>query len=115
MPDAPWLHGQSCQFARHGKISGQTWNHSVHCPLLPGHGNLPHKLYKVSRKAWMAEAEEALEKIRSLADQVFVMGHSMGAVLGAYLASKNNDIRGIVLIAPLYDVPDPTHQISLSC
>ena len=86
---------------------------TVHCPLLPGHGNLPHKLYKVSRKAWMAEAEEALDKIRNLADQIFVMGHSMGAVLSAYLASKNNDIRGMVLIAPLYDVPDPRIKLAL--
>lgn len=86
---------------------------TVHCPLLPGHGNLPQKLYKVSRRDWIAEAEEALDKLRQLTDQIFVMGHSMGAVLSAYLASKNDDIRGMVLIAPLYDVPDPRIKLAV--
>ncbi len=85
---------------------------TVHCPLLPGHGNLPQKLHNVSRHDWIAEAEEALQKLRNFTDQIFIIGHSMGAVLSAYLVSKNNDIRGMVLLAPLYDVPDPRIKLS---
>lgn len=85
---------------------------TVHCPLLPGHGNLPQMLYKVSRHDWMAEAEEALQKLRQLTDQIFIMGHSMGAILGAYLVNKNNDIRGLIMLAPLYDVPDPRIKLA---
>lgn len=79
---------------------------TMHCPLLPGHGHYPDKLYKVSHKAWLAEAEEGLENLRQLCDEVFIMGHSMGTVLGACLASKYDDIRGMVMLTPLYDIPD---------
>lgn len=79
---------------------------SVHCPLLPGHGHLPYRIHGVSRHAWLREAEEALATVRQFADQIFLMGHSMGAVLCAYLADKNPDLRGLVMLAPLYDVPD---------
>ena len=86
---------------------------TVHCPLLPGHGNLPQKLYNISRRDWIAEAEEALQKLRDFTDQIFIIGHSMGAVLAAYLVSKNNDIRGMIMLAPLYDVPDPRIKLAV--
>lgn len=84
----------------------------VHCPLLPGHGNLPEKIVNVTRHDWIAEVEEALARLRELADQIFVMGHSMGAVLGAYLIDKHPDIRGMIMLAPLYDVPDTRIKFS---
>ena len=39
-------------------------------------------------------------------DQVFIVGHSMGAVLGAHLADKFPNVCGLVLLAPLYEIPD---------
>lgn len=79
---------------------------TVHCPLLPGHGNLPYRIDGYTRHDWMAEAEEGLAFVRQHCDQVFLIGHSMGAVLSAQLATQNRDICGLVLLAPLYDVPD---------
>lgn len=79
---------------------------SVHCPLLPGHGNLPEMIVNVTTHDWIAEAEEALAHLRTMADQIFILGHSMGAVLGAYLIEKNPDLQGMVMLAPLYNVPD---------
>lgn len=81
---------------------------TVHCPLLPGHGNLPNKLYKVPRQAWLDEAEQAFDFIRKHCDEIFLMGHSMGTVIDAYLVSRHRDadIRGLILLAPAYDVPD---------
>ncbi|HEX6383937.1 MAG TPA: alpha/beta fold hydrolase [Anaerolineae bacterium] len=79
---------------------------TVHCPLLPGHGHYPDKLYKVSHREWLAEAEEALVTVREHCDQIFVIGHSMGTVLAAKLITTYKDIRGLVMITPLYDVPD---------
>jgi esterase/lipase len=78
---------------------------TMHCPLLPGHGQLLDKMYKTSSGDWLAEAEEGLETIRAECDEIFLMGHSMGSVLSAHLAARNEDIRGMILIAPLYDVP----------
>jgi carboxylesterase len=79
---------------------------TMHCPLLPGHGQWPDKFYNVSHKRWLAEAEEGLARIRELADEVFIIGHSMGTVLGAHLIDKFNDIRGMVMLTPLYAIPD---------
>lgn len=79
---------------------------TVHCPLLPGHGELPDKMYGISRHAWFAEAEEALAQLREWADEIFIMSHSMGTVLAAHLASHHADIKGLVMLAPLYQVPN---------
>lgn len=79
---------------------------TVHCPLLPGHGYYPDKLHKVSRQQWIDESEEGLEAIREMCDELFVMGHSMGAILGADLCLQHPDIHGIIMLTPVYDVPD---------
>ncbi|MFZ0547472.1 MAG: alpha/beta fold hydrolase [Candidatus Promineifilaceae bacterium] len=78
---------------------------SMRCPLLPGHGELPNKLYQVPYQRWIDEAEEGLAILRQRCDEIFLMGHSMGTVLSAYLIKKYPDIRGIIMLAPLYDVP----------
>jgi carboxylesterase len=79
---------------------------TMHCPLLPGHGYWPNKLHKVSHQSWLAEAEEGLTRIRELADKVFIIGHSMGTVMGAHLINKFQDIRGMAMLTPLYAIPD---------
>jgi carboxylesterase len=79
---------------------------SAHCPLLPGHGELPDKLYRVQRQEWLEEAAEGLATLRRDADDIFIVAHSMGAVLGAHLASQHPDIRGLAMLAPLWKVPN---------
>jgi len=80
---------------------------SIYCPLLPGHGNLPYQIHGYGKKDWLAEAEEAFLSLQKEYDQIFIIGHSMGAVSAAYLADKyQNDVCGLILMAPLYDVPD---------
>lgn len=79
---------------------------TVHCPLLPGHGNLPYHIHGYSRQHWLAEAEEAWAYLHGYCQQIFLMGHSMGAVLAAHLAQQTKAAYGLVLMAPLYDVPD---------
>ena len=84
---------------------------TVHCPLLPGHGELPEKLYGMRQEDWIAEAEEAFATLRGWCDELFIMGHSMGTVLGAHLAHGNPDVRGLIMLAPLYK--PPSRAISL--
>ncbi|VAW41865.1 hypothetical protein MNBD_CHLOROFLEXI01-3260 [hydrothermal vent metagenome] len=79
---------------------------TVHCPLLPGHGHYPDKLHKTSRQAWLDAAQEAFETAQNLSDELFLMGHSMGAVLAANLCWQNPEVCGLIMLAPLYDVPD---------
>lgn len=79
---------------------------TVHCPLLPGHGNLPFEIHGHNKEEWIAEVVEAYGYLSQYCDQIFLIGHSMGAVLSAYLADQHPDICGLVLLAPLYNVPD---------
>ena len=79
---------------------------TVHCPLLPGHGHHPDKLHKIPRQAWLDEAQEAFATAQSLCDELFLMGHSMGAVLAADLCLQNPEVRGLIMLTPIYDVPD---------
>lgn len=79
----------------------------VHCPLLPGHGHYPSKLRGVSCRAWLDEAEEAYRFAKSACDDLFIIAHSMGNILGAHVALRFGGVRGIAMLAPVYDVPDP--------
>ncbi len=54
----------------------------------------------------MAESDEAFAYLSQHCDQIFIIGHSMGAPLSAYLADKYPDVCGLILLAPLYKVPD---------
>ena len=85
---------------------------TAHCPLLPGHGNLPYRIHGTHRQEWLAEVEEAYKHLRQQKEQVFIVGHSMGAVLGAYLANKYADVCGLILLAPLYEIPDRRLKIA---
>lgn len=78
---------------------------TVHCPLLPGHGELPEKMAGVRYQEWIAEAREGFETIQSWCDELFIMSHSMGTVLAADLARQNPDVRGLIMLAPLYKPP----------
>jgi carboxylesterase len=81
---------------------------TIHCPLLPGHGHWPDKFHKIPYKLWLAEAEEGLANLQPMVDEIFIMGHSMGVALTAHLLAQNPEkVKGIVMIAPIYDVPDP--------
>lgn len=79
----------------------------VYCPLLPGHGHYPDKLATAGKKEWLAEAEEAYHTARANCDDLFIAAHSMGNVLAAHVALKFGDVRGIAMLAPVTDVPDP--------
>lgn len=79
---------------------------TVHCPLLPGHGELPNKLYGVPHQAWIDEAKEGFAFLSGHCEEVFLMGHSMGTVLCALMASHHAEVKGMVMLAPAYDIPD---------
>jgi carboxylesterase len=84
----------------------------VHCPLLPGHGHYPDKLRLGNQAVWLAEAEAAYQFIRPRAETLFLIGHSMGNVLGASIALRHGDAAGMVMLAPVYHMPDRRLQVT---
>ncbi len=78
---------------------------TVHCPLLPGHGALPENMRGVRYQQWIAEAEEAFATLAGCCDETFIMSHSMGTVLAAHLARQQPEVKGLILLAPLYKPP----------
>lgn len=71
----------------------------ISVPLLAGHGALsPEALRGVKWEQWMADAEKALQQLSLEADQIIVIGHSMGALLSLHLAVRyQNRIDSLVL------------------
>jgi carboxylesterase len=74
----------------------------VSLPLLTGHGAAsPEALRGVRWEAWMADAEQALQKLSFESERIIVVGHSMGALLALNLAAKyHHKIDSLVLAAP---------------
>lgn len=78
----------------------------VHCPLLPGHGSYPGELRRATGASWLAEAEEGYHLVRQNCDELYLIGHSMGNILGAHIAVKYGDAQGIAMLAPVFCPPD---------
>ena len=58
-------------------------------PLLAGHGaSSPEALRGMKWEQWMADAEDALLKLSLEAEQIIVIGHSMGALISLNLAVR---------------------------
>lgn len=72
------------------------WHVAV--PTLPGHGS-ELALENVTHKNWLAAAENYLKQLKEKADTIYLIGFSMGGMIAAYLASKHN-IDKLVLLAP---------------
>lgn len=68
---------------------------------LPGHEKLIVK--DVNHTDWIKAAEEQIELlINNNYKTIYVIGHSMGGVLAAHLASKYKQVKKLVLAAPAF-------------
>lgn len=76
-------------------------NYDVYSFTLPGHDGDTSK--KITYESWVNRAEEMVEfLILNGYDNIYVVGHSMGGVIAAYLASKYYEIKKVVLVAPAF-------------
>ena len=70
--------------------------------LLPGHDTTPDAWSRTSFKDWKGHAEAEFLRLQQGADDVFVMGLSMGGSLALHLAQRF-DLAGVVAIsAPVW-------------
>lgn len=74
----------------------------VHTFVLPGHSE--KKVDRVSYTEWLEKSEEELLYLMNKSDNVYLVAHSMGAVIATYLAAKHKGIKKLVLISPAFEV-----------
>jgi carboxylesterase len=74
---------------------------TVSLPRLPGHGTTWQEMNRTRWEDWYAEVDRAFGELRASADDIFLMGLSMGACLALRLAELHSDaVRGLVLVNP---------------
>ncbi|MFP3906274.1 MAG: alpha/beta hydrolase [Acidimicrobiales bacterium] len=78
---------------------------SVEMPLLPGHGTSLDEMLDTAWDDWSSAAEAAFVDLAGRCERVVVAGLSMGGTLTLWLASRHDDIAGIVLINPACPPP----------
>jgi carboxylesterase len=75
--------------------------YAVEVPRLPGHGTRWQDLNRVSWTDWYAEAEGALDRLRTTTEAVVVGALSMGGSVALRLAEERGpDVAGLVLVNP---------------
>src|SRR5580700_1653579 len=74
---------------------------TVSVPRLPGHGTTWQDMAHTRWEDWYAEVDRAYEELRGQADEIFLMGLSMGGCLALRMAElRGNGVAGLVLVNP---------------
>src|SRR4051794_16596864 len=71
---------------------------------LAGHGTEPEELSALTWRDWLQSANEGLDRLRKHANQVVVVGFSMGGLLGLHLCDQRaEDVAALITISsPIY-------------
>lgn len=83
--------------------------YSIETPLLPGFGTKPEDLLNIKIQDWIDFVQEEVSLLTSKYEKLFLFGHSMGSVLAAIMAERN-DLTGLMLssaplkLRPLYQI-----------
>lgn len=72
--------------------------YTVYVQRLAGHGVQPEAMRRVRMEDWLAQTEDAYAMLAANYQQVYAIGHSMGGLLSAILAS-HKPLRGLVMVA----------------
>ena len=76
--------------------------YNVVCPSLKGHTGIRRDLAGVTYSQWINSAEEDLIKLKERSEKVFIVGFSMGGLIGINLCERY-DIDGLVTLnTPIY-------------
>ncbi len=86
---------------------------TVEAPLLPGHGTALADLVSLGWGDWSAAAEDAYAELAARCARVAVVGLSMGGGLACWLATRHQEICGIVLVNPLVAPPADDFRAAL--
>lgn len=74
----------------------------VYSFTLPGHSS--NLSSGVTCDDWIKSADDHIEMLKKIGyKKIYVIGHSMGGVLAAYLATKHEEVKKLVLAAPAFE------------
>jgi pimeloyl-ACP methyl ester carboxylesterase len=71
---------------------------------VPGHGRTADAMAEATLESWTGEGESALAIGRLLGERVVLMGTSTGGTLATWLAARNPDVAGTILVSPNFAV-----------
>ena len=83
--------------------------YTVLAPRLKGHGTDYYDLESCKNEDWFHSLEEGYNKLKDRCAKVFVIGQSMGGTLSLWLANKNPEISGVILINAALSIPTLEH------
>ena len=89
---------------------GEDLNHlgySICGMRLAGHATRPEDMIRTRYRDWLLSVEDGCNLLRSCADQIFLLGLSMGGVL-CLTAATQLEIRGVVAMSTFYNLPTRT-------
>lgn len=69
---------------------------------LAGHGTTPETMDRTGWRDWAASAEAGLRQLRQQCQRVFLVGFSMGGLLGLHLAVRHHMAGLVVIASPTY-------------
>ena len=69
---------------------------------LAGHGTSEQDLMRTTREDWLNSALDGYEILRGLCEKIFVVGHSMGALLTLKLSTLRDAKKIVTLAAPIF-------------
>ncbi len=81
-------------------------------PRMPGHGSCGEDFSRTTGKMWLRAAADAYLELKSLHDEVYIMGHSMGGIIASLLASRF-PVSRMVLMAPALKLQGPLGMTEL--
>lgn len=84
----------------------------VELPRLPGHGTVVEEMLPTRWADWLGEAEAALARLRERAEQVVVVGLSMGGTLTLTLGANHPDLAGLICVNPAAQ-PQPDEVVAM--
>jgi carboxylesterase len=80
-------------------------NYTIRGVRLAGHATSPEDLAQTTWRDWIISAKEAVEELRARCQQVWIIGLSLGGLIGLHLA-EHHLIDGVIALAPPILTPD---------
>ncbi|MGB8385043.1 MAG: alpha/beta fold hydrolase [Dermatophilaceae bacterium] len=81
--------------------------YSVRLPLLSGHGTRWQDVNRTTWQDWYADLQRDYDELTARCDVIFTAGLSMGGLLATKVALENPQVRGLVLVNPIFKHNDP--------